>query len=218
MTNSWKGDVNRRNFLKVAAAGVAATVAPPAASAQEAAPAPGSAIPPLSQAAETQTPSDVEVLTDQHPGSDYMVDVIKSLGFEYICVHPGSTFRALHESIINYGGNRSPELITCTHEELSVAMCHGYAKVEGKPLAAMLHGPVGLQHASMAIYNAYCDRAPVFSSSAISWMLPSGAPGSSGPTPARTLGPSCATASSGMTLPFRCSTSPSRQFAPTRLQ
>ena len=68
----------------------------------------------------------------------------------------------MHESIINYGGNKNPEFITCCHEESSVAMAHGYAKIEGKPLLVFAHGTVGLQHASMAIYNAYCDRVPVF--------------------------------------------------------
>ena len=91
-----------------------------------------------------------------------MLDVIKSLGFDYVAANPGSTFRALHESIINYGGNKAPELLTCCHEESSVGMAHGYAKIEGKPMMIMAHGTVGLQHASMAIYNAYADRVPVY--------------------------------------------------------
>jgi thiamine pyrophosphate-dependent acetolactate synthase large subunit-like protein len=91
-----------------------------------------------------------------------MVEVIKSLGFEFVAANPGSSFRGLHESIINYGGNRMPELLTCCHEESSVAMAHGYAKIEGKPMMVMAHGTVGLQHASMAVYNAYADRVPVF--------------------------------------------------------
>jgi thiamine pyrophosphate-dependent acetolactate synthase large subunit-like protein len=68
----------------------------------------------------------------------------------------------LHESFINYGGNSNPELITCCHEESAVAMAHAYFKVEGKLLPVMAHGTVGLQHASMAIYNAWCDRVPVY--------------------------------------------------------
>ena len=91
-----------------------------------------------------------------------MVDVIKSLGFEYVAANPGSSFRGIHESLINYGGNKAPELLTCCHEESSVAMAHGYAKIEGKPMMVMAHGTVGLQHASMAIYNAYADRVPVY--------------------------------------------------------
>jgi thiamine pyrophosphate-dependent acetolactate synthase large subunit-like protein len=91
-----------------------------------------------------------------------MVDVLKSLDFEYIAANPGSAFRALHESFLNYGGNKAPEWITCLHEESSVAMAHGYAKIEGKPMMVMAHGTVGLQHASMAIYNAYADRVPVY--------------------------------------------------------
>ena len=84
------------------------------------------------------------------------------LGIEYVAANPGSTFRGLHESIINYGANKGPELLTCLHEESSVGMAHGYAKIEGKPMMIMAHGTVGLQHASMAIYNAYADRVPVY--------------------------------------------------------
>jgi acetolactate synthase-1/2/3 large subunit len=164
--------MQRRRFLQQGAlAGAAALVSPPAvAGAQSAPPAPpgGSAaqspLPPvMTLAAETAPPADVQVIGDhERCGSDYMVDVFKSLGFDYVCANPGSSFRGLHESFINYGGNQSPELITCCHEESSVAMAHGYFKAEGKPLAVMAHGTVGLQHAAMAIYNAWCDRVPVY--------------------------------------------------------
>ena len=110
----------------------------------------------------TQTADSVQVTGPVKPGSDFMLDVIRSLGMEYCAANPGSSFRGLHESILNHGGNRNPELLTCLHEESSVAMAHGYAKIEGKPMMVMVHGTVGLQHASMAIYNAYCDRVPVF--------------------------------------------------------
>ena len=90
-----------------------------------------------------------------------MVDVIKSLNIDYVCSNPASSFRALHESLIDYGGNKKPEFITCTHEESSVAMGQGYFKATGKPLMMLCHGTVGLQHATMAIYNAWCDRVPV---------------------------------------------------------
>ena len=91
-----------------------------------------------------------------------MVDIIKSLGVPYVCGNPGSSFRGLQESIVNYGNNTQPEFLTCLHEESAVAMAHGYAKIEGKPLVVLAHGTVGLQHASMAIYNAWCDRVPVY--------------------------------------------------------
>ena len=102
----------------------------------------------------------VEVLTNERPGADFMLDVIKSLGIEYVAANPSSSCRGLHESMINYGNNKNPELITALHEESSVAMGHGYAKIEGKPMIGMVHGTVGTQHASMAIYNAWCDRVP----------------------------------------------------------
>src|SRR6202163_2696480 len=162
MAKQPKPVLDRRNFLKGAAAGAAALAAVPAAVAAPPAELKRVIPPPMSAVAETEVPSGAEVLTADRTGSDFMVDVIKSLGFEYVCANPGSSFRGLHESIINYGGNKSPEFITCCHEESSVAMAHGYAKVEGKPLAVLAHGTVGVQHAAMAIYNAYCDRVPVY--------------------------------------------------------
>ena len=112
-------------------------------------------------AAENDPPDHVEALTAEKTGSDFMVDVCKTLNLDYMAACPGSTFRAFQESFINYGANKKPEWLTCLHEEVSVGMAHGYAKVAGKPMAAMLHGTVGTQHAAMAIYNAYCDRVPM---------------------------------------------------------
>jgi acetolactate synthase-1/2/3 large subunit len=97
-------------------------------------------------------------------GSDFMVDVMRNLGIDYVAAIPGNTFKGLHESIINYGMTTTPALehISCMHEEISVAIAHGYAKIAGKPMACMMHSTVGLQHGSMAIYNAWADRVPVF--------------------------------------------------------
>ncbi|HEX2230026.1 MAG TPA: thiamine pyrophosphate-binding protein [Candidatus Binatia bacterium] len=94
-------------------------------------------------------------------GSDIIVDMLKAFEFEYIAINPGATFRGLHDSLVNYGGNHAPEIILCNHEEIAVALAHGYARAKGKPMAAAVHNVVGLQHASMAIYNAWADRLPV---------------------------------------------------------
>jgi thiamine pyrophosphate-dependent acetolactate synthase large subunit-like protein len=160
--------VGRRQFLQGAAVSAAALVAKSTAA---------GAVEPQAQAAPRQeaAPQSAQLSADtdppprrpaarivEHPASDFMVDVIKSLGFDYVAANPGSSFEGLHESIINYGNNTMPELLTCCHEESSVAMAHGYAKIEGKPMLAIVHGNIGLQHASMAIYNAYADRVPVF--------------------------------------------------------
>ena len=97
----------------------------------------------------------------ERPGSDFMVDVLRSVGIDYVASNPASSFRSLHESIVNYGGNKKPEFITCMHEESSVAIAHGYYKASGKMMAMLAHGSVGIQHAAMAVYNAWCDRVPV---------------------------------------------------------
>src|SRR5947209_9740108 len=163
-------DVSPRKFLAgVAVAGAATAVTPPVANgatstaSPNAAPAPRpSALPPSMHvaAAETGTPKELPRIGGV-PGSDFMVDVIKTLDIKYLPSNPASSFRAIHESLINYGGNEMPEFLTCAHEESAVAMAHGYFKVAGKPLMTLCHGTVDLQHAAMAVYNAWCDRVPV---------------------------------------------------------
>jgi acetolactate synthase-1/2/3 large subunit len=162
-----KNSVGRRGFLKRAAAGAAAALAvkPGVAGAQAPVEAARPAAPPASArqvALETAPPPKADVYTTDRPGADFMVDVLKTLNFDYIFANPGSSFRGLQESFINYGKNTQPEWITCCHEESSIAMAHGYYKIEGKPILCMAHGTVGLQHASMALYNAYADRVPVY--------------------------------------------------------
>src|SRR5262247_1447834 len=159
-------DVSRRKFLKgVAVAGAAASAtaaqAAPGSTGADVKRLPAAIAPTAHQiAAETAVPKDMPHLAGK-PNSDFMVDVIKSLKIEHIYSNPASSFRGLHESIINYGKNSMPDFITCMHEESSVAMAHGYFKASGKPQMMLCHGTVGLMHATMAVYNAWADRVPV---------------------------------------------------------
>jgi acetolactate synthase-1/2/3 large subunit len=156
--------VDRRNFLKTAAASAALAVTKPgSAGAQETAPAPRNASAPV-LARPAAAPAALvvdEAKTIDKPGSDFMVDVIKSLGFEYMFGVPANTYMSLQESIVNYGRNKDPEFILATNEDLAAAMAHGYAKIAGKPALIGCHGTVGAQHATMGVYDAFCDRVPM---------------------------------------------------------
>jgi acetolactate synthase I/II/III large subunit len=147
---------SRRRFLKqaVAGAGTAAVAASAASGAELVA---QGGVAPAKPNEEAKSAAGVI----ERPGSDFMMDVIKTLDLDYVAANPGSSFRSLHESLVNYGGNKKPELLTCTHEESSVALAHGYAKAAGKPMGVFVHGTVGLQHAAMAVYNAWVDRVPI---------------------------------------------------------
>jgi thiamine pyrophosphate-dependent acetolactate synthase large subunit-like protein len=94
-------------------------------------------------------------------GSDVVADTLRALEIPYIALNPGASYRGLHDSIVNFLGNETPQMLLCLHEESAVALAHGYAKVTGKAMAAAVHSNVGLFHATMAIFNAWCDRAPV---------------------------------------------------------
>jgi acetolactate synthase-1/2/3 large subunit len=159
-------DPARRNFLKGATlAGAAALATRPAAANTPIAGIPAErskAEPPGAQLAAAETmPPTPDTVNQTSSGGDFMVDVFKTLDIDYLAMNCASSFRGLHEAAINHGGNAKPEIITCPHEEIAVHMAQGYAKIEGKPMAMICHGVVGLQHASMAMYNAWCDRVPV---------------------------------------------------------
>lgn len=93
--------------------------------------------------------------------SDTIAQVLREIGLKHVALCPGSSFRGLHESLVNALGNRDPEMILCLHEEHAVAIAHGYARVTGEPMGVIVHSNVGLMHATMAVYNAWCDRMPM---------------------------------------------------------
>ena len=162
-----KPGISRRAFLGTGAAAGAASLlggadkADAQTAARQVAPAPtaaemarevGAAIPPSSVGRSAI-----------RPGSDLIVQLLRDLEIEFVASNPGSSFEGLQESIVNYGEipNVMPEFISALHEESAVDMAHGYAKSEGKPMFALIQGTIGLQHASMAIYQAFHGRAPM---------------------------------------------------------
>ncbi len=118
------------------------------------------------QAAKGQGPAVVERPalaneTGDYWGSDVMALMLREIGLPYVALNPGASYRGLHDSLVNLLGNTEPQMLLCLHEEHAVAIAHGYAKVAGKPMGAIVHSNVGLMHATMAIFNAWCDRVPV---------------------------------------------------------
>ncbi len=94
-------------------------------------------------------------------GSDVVADALRAIDIPYIALNPGASYRGLHDSLVNYLGNERPQMLLCLHEESAVAIAHGYSKVTGKAMAAAVHSNVGLMHATMAFFNAWCDRMPM---------------------------------------------------------
>jgi thiamine pyrophosphate-dependent acetolactate synthase large subunit-like protein len=109
------------------------------------------------QAVERPLPSEGKSLW----GSDVAADMMRALDIPYVALNPGASYRGLHDSIVNRLGNEKPQMLLCLHEEAAVAVAHGWAKVTGKPMGAIVHSNVGLLHSSMAVFNSWMDRAPL---------------------------------------------------------
>src|SRR5438067_9615404 len=97
----------------------------------------------------------------EHWGSDGIAAMLRALDIPYLALNPGASYRGLHDSIVNYLGNERPQMLLCLHEESAIAIAHGYARTSGKMMGAVVHSNVGLMHATMAIFNAWCDRVPM---------------------------------------------------------
>ena len=157
--------LNRRKFLAAAAVtGAAGAVNPTAAATPpQAAERLPSALPPNAHVAAARPacrmfrpiPARAGPVRTSWSTSSELLDI------KYLPANPASSYRALHKSLIDYGQNTMPEYLTCTHEEVGVGIAHGYYKIANKPLMTLCHGTVGLMHATMNVYNAFCDRVPV---------------------------------------------------------
>ena len=170
MSQSGKKGLSRRGFLGGTTVAGAATLlggaAAPTNAQQQSAPANASSPRPSQAEIDRDTAVVNPLQTDltvQRPGSDLMVEVMNQLGIEFVVANPSSSFEGLHESIINKGPvrNKMPELISALHEGSAVDMAHGYAKATGHPMVVMLHATVGVQNASMAIFQAFLDKTPM---------------------------------------------------------
>jgi hypothetical protein len=115
---------------------------------------------PISAAAKVETPIPAGVNAAGF-GSDVVAETLRALDIPYVALNPGASYRGLHDSLVNYLGNEQPQMLLCLHEESAVAIAQGYAKVTGRAMGAIVHSNVGLMHATMAIFNAWCDRMPV---------------------------------------------------------
>lgn len=93
--------------------------------------------------------------------SDVLVDTLRALGVSCVSLNPGSSFRGLHDSLVNYAAEGEIELIECAHENVAVQIAHGYAKATGRMMAVAVHDVVGLLHGALAIYYAHIDRVPM---------------------------------------------------------
>lgn len=99
--------------------------------------------------------------SEEHWGSDAIAATLRTLDIPYIALNPGASYRGLHDSLVNHLGNRDPQMLLCLHDEHAVHIAQGYWKASERLMAAALHSNVGLLHAAMPVFDAWCDRTPV---------------------------------------------------------
>jgi thiamine pyrophosphate-dependent acetolactate synthase large subunit-like protein len=104
--------------------------------------------------------------------SDVAAEMLRKLDIPYVTLNPGASYRGFHDSLVNYLGNKDPQLLLCLNEDHVVSIAHGYAKAMDRPMGCVLHSNVGLMHGLMGIFNAWCDRMPIIAMGATGPVAP----------------------------------------------
>ena len=91
------------------------------------------------------------------------VGLLATRGVEYLFANGGTDFAPLVEAYAKGQklGWRLPEVVIVPHENLGVAMAHGYAMVTGRPQAMMVHVGVGTANALNGLINASRQNVPL---------------------------------------------------------
>ena len=89
--------------------------------------------------------------------SDLFIAALEAEEVEYIFAVPGEENLDLLESL----RTSSIELVLTRHEQGAGFMAATYGRLTGKAGVCILHDLVGLMNGSMAVYNAWGDKAPV---------------------------------------------------------
>src|SRR5437588_4554085 len=83
-------------------------------------------------------------------------------GIEYVFANAGTDFAPIVESLSrNTGSTKCPRFITVVHENVAMAMAHGYYRTSGKLAAVMVHVTFGTANSICGLMNAARDGVPV---------------------------------------------------------
>jgi acetolactate synthase-1/2/3 large subunit len=110
----------------------------------------------------------------QNTGKDGAKDTTKNMaaeaylsrlaerGIEYVFANAGTDFAPIVEALSRPSGQKKyPRFITVPHENVAMAMAHGYYRTCGKPAAVMVHVTVGTANAMNGLINAARDNIPL---------------------------------------------------------
>jgi len=96
--------------------------------------------------------------------ADAWLCLLASRGIEYLFANGGTDFAPVVEAYAKgqKSGWRLPQVVVVPHENMGVAMAHGYAMVTGRPQAMMVHVGVGTANSLNGLINASRQNVPIF--------------------------------------------------------
>jgi acetolactate synthase-1/2/3 large subunit len=108
-------------------------------------------------------PTDHPVTFKPETAADAWLGLLAARGVEYLFANGGTDFAPIVEAYAKgqKQGWRLPQVVIVPHENMGVAMAHGYAMVTGRPQAMMVHVGVGTANALNGLINASRQNVPV---------------------------------------------------------
>jgi acetolactate synthase-1/2/3 large subunit len=103
--------------------------------------------------------------------------LLAARGVDYLFANGGTDFAPIVEAYAKGQklGWRLPEVVVVPHENMGVAMAHGYAMVSGRPQAMMVHVGVGTANTLNGVINASRQNVPILLSAGRTPITESGA-------------------------------------------
>ena len=101
-------------------------------------------------------------ISTQSIAASYL-DALVDRGIKHVFANAGTDFAPIIEAMVAASKHKKklPRFHTVPHENLAVAMAHGYYLSSGEPSAVMVHVTVGTANALCGIMNASRDNAPI---------------------------------------------------------
>src|SRR5207253_1241858 len=95
--------------------------------------------------------------------ADAWLGLLSARGVDYLFANGGTDFAPVVEAYAKGQklGWRLPEIVIVPHENMGIAMAHGYAMVTGRPQAMMVHVGVGTANSLNGLINASRQNIPI---------------------------------------------------------
>ena len=119
---------------------------------------------PYPAAFRTEARDEIVTQDDKQTGmaAEAYISRLGERGIDYVFANAGTDFAPIVEALSHKKANgKVPRFMVVPHENVAMAMAHGYYRIAGKPAVVMVHVTVGTANTLNGVINAARDNIPL---------------------------------------------------------